>query len=168
MIYTLFEHNFNVWVLYHYLFLLSITFGYINKFVKNCLFCICKFNFHLCACGGDNKQTESTPSDANILNKSTKDAYVGTWETEQLRLMITKGGIGRWGFLVDDDEFVGASMPINWEVKDEIMVVTISVAGFEYNAAFELNDSGNILNEIQKSGAFSGDVENDTEYVKVP
>ncbi len=122
----------------------------------------------LCACGGDNKQTESTPSNTNTLDKSTKDAYIGTWETEQLRLMITKGGIGKWGFLVDDGEFDAASMPINWEVKDEIMVVTMSVAGFEYNAAFELNDSADILNEIQKSDAFSGDVENDTEYVKVP
>lgn len=112
----------------------------------------------LCACGGGN----DTPKANN-----DKDPYVGTWETEQLRLVITKGGVGRWGGVVDGKDFEESSFAVNWEVKDEIMVVTWSVAGWEFNAAFELNESETVLNEIQKSGAFSGDVEDDTEYVKV-
>lgn len=132
----------------------------------------------LCACGVDNMQTESTQTESTQtestqtestqIDKNIKDAYIGVWETKQLRLMITKGGVGKWGFLVDNKDFDATSFPINWEIKDEVLAVTFSIAGFDYNAAFELDDSATILHEIQKSGAFSGDVENDTEYVKIP
>jgi len=94
----------------------------------------------LCACGGGDK-----------LDKSDASNYVGVWESATLRLTITKGGIGNWGFLSVND----SSSPIKWEIKEDIMVVTKSVAGFEYNAAFELNDSGNTIPNIFTSTQFT-------------
>lgn len=105
----------------------------------------------LCACRGGN---------------NSPDKYIGTWDSDELRLVVAKGGIGQWGFLLDGETFLGN--PITWEVKDGLMIVTKGVGGFDYYASFELGDSPNVLNEIQKSGAFSGNAEDDTEYVKVP
>jgi len=114
----------------------------------------------LCACGSGGNALDKS----DTVGKRDASNYIGVWESSSLRLTISKGGVGNWTFLdVSDPGF-----PIKWEIKDGIMVVTKSIAGFEYYATFELDDSGNILNQIQKSGAFSGNVENDTEYVKVP
>ena len=94
----------------------------------------------LCACGGSDSP-----------DKSDSSNYIGTWESETLCLVITKGGVVRWGFSSEGTDISQSTLPINWEIKDEVLVVTTSMMGFDFNAVFELNAAGDILNEIQKT-----------------
>ena len=106
----------------------------------------------LCACGGGNEtpnttetpETTETPTDA-AMDKNDSSNYIGTWETEHSRLTITKGGVGRYEMLSENE----GHYDLNWEVKDEVLITQISFMGMEHKAVLEISEDGASLSVIQ-------------------
>lgn len=96
----------------------------------------------LCACGGGGGTPETTDA---AMDKNDSSIYIGTWETEHMRLTITKGGVGRYEMLTDDS----GHYDLNWEVKDEVLVTQISFFGMEHKAVMEISEDGSSLTIIQ-------------------
>ncbi|WP_458406783.1 hypothetical protein [Anaerotignum sp.] len=99
----------------------------------------------MCACGNDSEK------------------YIGVWESAHMRFTIDEGGIGRY-------EMPNSGMgyfDFTWEVKDEVIVITIDSAVSKYTASFELyeNDEVGEYLKILHNGLPSYNP-NETEYFK--
>lgn len=103
----------------------------------------------LVACGGDTSNAKNTPNggeENNVVDKSTTSSYIGTWESAHMRFTVNKGGIGRYDTYGINN--VGY-YDFTYEVKDEVLVITMNRATGEYIASFELNDDGTALTILQ-------------------
>ena len=111
--------------------------------------------FVLVACGKSNadkistnnetvvtNETELNNNEANSKNDTT--SYVGVWENEHFRFVITKGGIGRYEKLNSKESY-----DLNWEIKDEVLITQISFMGMEHKAALELGEDMSSLIVLQ-------------------
>jgi len=119
----------------------------------------------LCACGGGNDApaTETPTTEAPttaVLDKNDSANYIGEWETEFYRLIITKGGVGKYGEVSKDHGYYD----LDWEVKDEVLITQISFFGMEHKAVLELNEDGTMLTAIQMG--FPSYREGETEFAK--
>lgn len=108
----------------------------------------------LCACGGnteelpnegvENNESVTEGAENDVLDKNDSSNYIGEWETAHYRLVITKGGVGRYEAINTTEYY-----DLNWEIKDEVLVTQISFFGMEHKAVLELNEDGTVLNVIQ-------------------
>lgn len=125
----------------------------------------------LCACGGEkveettNQQTaqKTDETQANdVLDKNDTSNYYGIWETEHWCLDLKKGGVGRYEPTYDRSGYYD----MEWEVKDEVLVVRFSgFGGMEFKAVLELNDDASALIVIQEG--FPAYVEGEKVFHKV-
>ena len=104
----------------------------------------------LCACGGGESNTPNTPETTEAptdagMDKNDSSNYIGTWETENSRLTITKGGVGRYEMLTENSGYYD----LNWEVKDEVLITQISFMGMEHKAVLEISEDGASLSVLQ-------------------
>ena len=125
--------------------------------------------FSLVACGGDSGAGDTnTPSGGNNsepttdeLDRNETSNYVGVWETEHYRLILNKGGIGRYEIINDKN---GGYYDLTWEVKDEVLVAKNSFFGMENNSVLELSDDTLELSVIQNG--FPEYIEGETVFTK--
>ena len=99
----------------------------------------------LVACGGGTGDTPSGGGENNVIDKSTTDAYIGVWESAHMRFTVNKGGIGRY----EQPTSTIGYFDFTYEVKDEVLVITIPSSVTDYTASFELNDEGTALTILQ-------------------
>lgn len=115
----------------------------------------------LCACSsGGNEENNTSTNDA--LNKNETANYIGVWESAHMQFTIEKGGVGRY-------ELPGNTVGVGyydftWEVKDELIIITIKGQVTEYKATFELNDAGTSLTILHNGLPASH--QGETEYTK--
>jgi outer membrane biogenesis lipoprotein LolB len=95
----------------------------------------------LCACGGS---TAETPTE-KTMDKNDSANYIGVWETKDRRITINKGGVGRYEQPNSDYGY----FDFTWEIKDEVLVITIREIIGDMMATFELDESGTSLTIIQ-------------------
>ena len=114
----------------------------------------------LCACGSGNEENDATTNDG--LNKNETANYIGVWKSAHMQFTIEKGGVGRYE-LPGNTNGIGY-YDFTWEVKDEILVITIKGQVAEYKATFELNDAGTSLTILHNGLPTSH--QDETEYAK--
>ena len=109
----------------------------------------------LCACGGT-KEATTEPK----LDKNETMNYIGVWESAHMRFTIEKGGVGRYELPGNRSGYYD----FTWEVKDEIVIITIKGQVTEYKATFELNDAGTSLTILHNY--LPASIVGETEYTK--
>ncbi len=99
----------------------------------------------LVACGEKSMATDSVPNtSATGIDKNATDSYLGVWESigTDMRFTINKGGFGRYE--VPNMSGIGV-FDFTYEVKDEVLSITIDAITSPFYASFELNDDGTAL-----------------------
>ncbi len=94
------------------------------------LFLALLMTLSLCACGGEKG-----------IDKSDTSNYIGVWSAEHMRLTVDKGGVG--SYAQPGTEY--GIFDFTWEVKDDLLVITISSFLGPSTASFELDDEGTSL-----------------------
>jgi len=119
----------------------------------------------LVACGGGSQQSNgsassNTPQETakqteNVittevslgLDKNDIASYLGNWKTDHIVMTFNKGGIGQYQEY--NQGKVNSSYDFTYEVKDEIVVITIDSMMGKQISSFELNEDGTTLHIIQ-------------------
>lgn len=115
----------------------------------------------LYACGSDGNEENNTSTNDG-LNRNETANYIGVWKSAHMQFTIEKGGVGRYE-LPGNTKGIGY-YDFTWEVKDELLIITIKGQVAEYNATFELNDAGTTLTILHNGLPTSH--QDETEYTK--
>ena len=104
------------------------------------------------ACGG--------AAGGNASIKADAESYIGEWKSEHMIFTISKGYVGRY----EQTNGSQGYFDFTWEVKDEILTISIKGAVKEWVSSFELNDDGTELTIIHNG--LPGYTEGETTFKK--
>lgn len=84
------------------------------------------------------------------LDKNDSTNYIGLWESQHITYEISKGGIGTYKVYDGDkaNNNVICDYNLSYEIKDEVMVITIKSSVKDTSATLELNEDGTKLSYL--------------------